>query len=58
MTYEYECTACSHQWEQEQKISDEPERVCPQCKQETAKRLVSAGGGFRLLGRGWFKDGY
>lgn len=57
MTYEYECTSCGHHWEQEQKITAEPERVCPQCHELTAKRLVSATG-FVLKGTGWFRDGY
>ena len=57
MTYEYVCTACGHEWEQEQKITDEPEKRCPLCELEMAKRLVSGGTGFRLTGKGWFKTG-
>ncbi len=58
MTYEYVCKACGHAWEAEQKITDEPIRKCPQCGEEQAKRLVSGGGGFRLIGNGWAADGY
>lgn len=59
-TYEYECTNqnCKHQWEIEGKITSPAEKVCPQCEQETAKRLVSGGQGFQLCGSGWFRDGY
>lgn len=57
MTYEYECTACQHRWETEQKITAEPERECPECHQETARRLISGGVGHVLKGDGWFKSG-
>jgi putative FmdB family regulatory protein len=59
-TYEYCCVNpdCNHEWEQESKITADPEKFCPKCGQETAKRLVSGGQGFQLQGSGWFKDGY
>lgn len=56
MTYEYECSACSHKWEQEQSIKDEPIKTCPKCNNETAKRLIS-NSTFILNGSGWFKSG-
>jgi putative FmdB family regulatory protein len=58
MTYEYLCTACGHEWEAEQKITAAALRRCPKCKRNTAKRLISGGGGFSLKGEGWAKDGY
>jgi putative FmdB family regulatory protein len=58
MTYEYVCTACSHQWEAEQSISEPPLTTCPVCHKETAKRQVSGGQGFILKGGGWYADGY
>lgn len=59
MTYEYKCTACGHEWEEEQRITAQSIGVCPKCKQQTAKRLISksAGTGFVLNGEGWFKSG-
>lgn len=57
MTYEYECP-CGHRWEATQRISDEPLRGCPACGAETARRLISGGGGFALQGGGWYRDGY
>lgn len=57
MTYEYECRACGHQWEAEQKISEPAQTECPQCKKPEAKRLISAAPGVLLLGQGWFKTG-
>jgi len=57
-TYDYECTDCGHTWEQEQRMADDPEKVCPKCKKETAKRLISGGTSFQLIGSGWAKEGY
>jgi putative FmdB family regulatory protein len=64
MTYEYECTACHHTWEAEQKITDKPLIICPKCAKnkkvvnpQTAKRLISGKGAFVLNGEGWFKSG-
>lgn len=57
MTYSYGCKACNHEWEEEQKITDEPVRVCPKCKAETAQRLI-VNGNFVLKGEHWAKDGY
>jgi len=58
-TYEYVCPKCGHQFEQDQKITEEPLKVCPQeeCKGEDLKRLVGKTG-FILNGGGWAKDGY
>jgi putative FmdB family regulatory protein len=58
MTYEYGCTSCGEKWEQEQKITADPVRTCPHCKQDTAKRLICQQSGFVLKGRGWYADGY
>ena len=57
-TYEYECQACKHLWEMEQRIKDEPVKKCPACKKLKAKRLISGGTNFILLGGCWEKDGY
>lgn len=57
MIYEYACTDCSHEWEAEQKMSDEALKECPECKKETAKRLISKSS-FVLKGGGWYADGY
>jgi putative FmdB family regulatory protein len=58
MTYEYVCTACQHEWEAQQPISEAPLKVCPHCHQETARRQISGGAGFILKGGGWYADGY
>lgn len=56
-TYEYVCTDCKNQWEEIQKISEDPIQVCPKCGKSTAKRQIS-GGNFILKGGGWYADLY
>jgi putative FmdB family regulatory protein len=56
-TYEYVCTNCQNQWEEIQKISEDPIKVCPKCSESTAKRQIS-GGSFILKGGGWYADLY
>lgn len=57
MTYEYECTACQHRWETEQKITEPPVTECPHCREQAARRLISGGVGHVLKGTGWFRSG-
>jgi putative FmdB family regulatory protein len=51
--YEYECTACRHQLEAFQKISEAPLTECPECHKESLQKLISAAG-FQLKGTGWY----
>lgn len=56
MTYEYQCRECQAKWEAEQRISEEPMKVCPECGKHAAMRLISKTS-FVLNGPGWFKTG-
>ncbi len=42
-TYGYRCTACDHQFECFQKITDEPLTECPECKGKIKKMLYPVG---------------
>ncbi|MCG7867172.1 MAG: transcriptional regulator [gamma proteobacterium symbiont of Stewartia floridana] len=55
--YEYRCQACDHELEAMQKMSDEPLTECPECKQDSLKKLISAAG-FRLKGSGWYETDF
>ena len=55
--YEYRCQACDHELEAMQKMSDDPLTECPECKQESLKKLISAAG-FRLKGSGWYETDF
>lgn len=43
-TYEHRCDTCKHEWEAEYSIKVDPPKTCPECKAETAVRLISLGG--------------
>jgi putative FmdB family regulatory protein len=55
--YEYICKACDHEFEREQRISDNPVKKCPECGAMKAKRLISRTS-FVLKGGGWYSDLY
>lgn len=57
-TYEYRCTACGHEFEKFQKMSDEPIRDCPECGQESAERVISSGAGLIFKGPGFYATDY
>lgn len=55
--YEYECSACGHQMEALQKMSDPVLKDCPECnKPELIKKISAAG--FRLSGGGWYETDF
>jgi len=55
--YEYECQACAHRFEEWQKMSDKPIKVCPKCKARKVDKLISHTS-FQLKGSGWGSDLY
>jgi putative FmdB family regulatory protein len=56
-TYEYSCAKCGHEFEREQRITEEPIRRCPKCRALKAKRMISTTS-FILKGGGWYSDLY
>lgn len=55
--YEYQCTACEHQMEALQKMSDDPLKDCPACEKPALQKMISAAG-FRLSGGGWYETDF
>lgn len=55
--YEYVCDQCGHEFEAIQKISEDPLKTCPQCKQDSLRKKISAAG-FRLKGGGWYETDF
>lgn len=51
--YEYRCSACGHQEEFLQRVSEPPLTECPVCRKPTFNKLLSAAG-FQLKGSGWY----
>lgn len=57
-TYDYECDACGHQFEQFQAITDEPQRKCPQCGKLRLRRLFGTGAAVVFKGSGFHQTDY
>lgn len=55
--YEYQCKSCGHEQDILQKMSDEPLTECPQCKEQSFTKRISAAG-FRLKGQGWYETDF
>ena len=55
--YEYKCSKCGHQFEIIQRFSDNPIETCPECDENSVKKLVSAPS-FRLKGGGWYETDF
>jgi len=55
--YEYGCRKCGHEFEREQRITEDPIKTCPRCKSKQARRLISRTS-FVLKGSGWYNDLY
>lgn len=51
--YAYRCESCGFSKDVLQKISDAPLSDCPECKQSSFKKQLTAAG-FQLKGTGWY----
>lgn len=57
-TYDYQCGACQHEWEEFQSMSAKPIRKCPSCGKLKAKRIIGPGAGFIFKGSGFYLTDY
>ncbi len=57
-TYDYKCDACGHNWELYQSMNDSPQKKCPKCKKNKAKRLLGLGAGIIFKGSGFYETDY
>ena len=55
--YAFECTACGHDFERLQKLSDADPTDCPKCGAPQVKRQLTAPQ-FRLAGGGWYETDF
>jgi len=55
--YPYTCTACGHEFDTLQKISDEPLKFCPQCGEQSLRKKLTAAA-FHLKGTGWYQTDF
>lgn len=57
-TYDYKCENCGHQFETFQSIKADPLKKCPECGEESLKRLIGAGAGLIFKGSGFYLTDY
>jgi putative FmdB family regulatory protein len=57
-TYDYQCEACGHQFDEFQSFKDEPLRVCPKCAKEALRRLFGTGAAVIFKGSGFYETDY
>lgn len=55
--YPYLCSACGHEFDLLQKVSDDPLRQCPECGVESLRRKLTAAA-FHLKGTGWYETDF
>jgi putative FmdB family regulatory protein len=55
--YEYACASCDHHLEALQKMSEDPLVFCPECGEESLRKMVSAAA-FVLKGSGWYETDF
>ena len=54
--YGYRCSNCGHEFEIQQRMSDEPLKVCPKCQGKLSKMLYPTGVIFK--GSGFYSTDY
>ena len=57
-TYDYRCEACSHTFDAFQRMSDEPLVECPDCGEQSLRRLIGSGAGIIFKGSGFYETDY
>ena len=57
-TYDYECKACGHTFDELQSFSEPPLTKCPACKKNKLERLFGGGGAIIFKGSGFYETDY
>lgn len=57
-TYDYRCSACSHEFELFQSMKDAPKRTCPKCGRKALERLIGTGAALLFKGSGFYETDY
>src|SRR6516162_1326559 len=57
-TYEYECRACNHRFEELQSFSEASLKKCPVCKKKKLHRLIGPGAAIIFKGSGFYQTDY
>ena len=54
-TYEYQCDACDHNFDEFQGINDSPLRKCPKCGKSKLRRVFGSGAAIIFKGSGFYQ---
>jgi len=57
-TYDYECDACDHAFEEFQSMMDKPLKKCPKCGKPKLRRLIGTGAAILFKGSGFYQTDY
>ena len=57
-TYEYQCDACDHNFDEFQSITAEPLKKCPKCGKKKLRRLFGTGAAILFKGSGFYQTDY
>lgn len=57
-TYEYQCDACNHNFDEFQSMSEAPLKKCPKCKKPKLRRVFGTGAAILFKGSGFYETDY
>ena len=57
-TYQYQCKACKHAFEELQSMKEDALTKCPKCKKKKLERLLGTGAGLLFKGSGFYITDY
>lgn len=57
-TYDYQCDACGHEFEEFQSITEPVLRKCPECRKPKLRRLFGTGAAVVFKGSGFYQTDY
>lgn len=57
-TYEYQCDACDHNFDELQSMKDEPLKKCPKCGKLKLRRIFGTGAAILFKGSGFYETDY
>ena len=57
-TYEYQCDACGHRFDELQSFSEPTLKKCPACKKKKLQRLIGTGAAILFKGDGFYQTDY
>jgi putative FmdB family regulatory protein len=57
-TYEYQCDACEHNFDEFQGINEAPLKKCPKCRKPKLRRVFGTGAAVLFKGSGFYQTDY